>query len=112
MSKTAEATAAKRVALGEALLDEKLPGWRPKIERGSIWMKSFRSCILGQAKDAGSHPHPEALFDETLDELGDDGHGCEFAAAHGFGIYGYEDLVTFDMLREAWRDALEPTGAQ
>lgn len=48
MSSAYSIEAAKRVASGMELLDEKIPGWTKKIELESLNIAFSHDCILGQ----------------------------------------------------------------
>jgi hypothetical protein len=45
------ATVEERVAAGVQLLDEKVPGWRDKIEAGQLSLASCVDCVIGQVFD-------------------------------------------------------------
>lgn len=40
-----------RVMRGAALLDEKVPGWRERVNPDTLDMSSDRNCVLGQLYD-------------------------------------------------------------
>lgn len=72
-----------RVARGVALLDEKRPGWRDRIDLDALDMRSSRDCVLGQLyadHEDVDWPHRTAFHVGATELLGD----VEDAAAYGF----------------------------
>jgi hypothetical protein len=85
-----------RIATGVALLDEKSPGWREKVDGKMIAMNSHEWCVLGQA--FGS-------YEEGLDKLGLARTNYKSGTEFGFfplsvQILEIEDEI--DALTEGW----------
>jgi len=83
-------TAAKRVARGAALLDEKRPGWAAEIDLRKLDLASGRDCPLGQlwtAKLAGPPFRTDDAYMLGLEDL---------------GIYGDSDEYGFNRSEENW----------
>ena len=89
-------TMEQRVAAGAALLDQKNPGWRERINVEELQLWSRFQCILGQLY---------GVYETGLGALGaygNDGYNNEldWAIRHGFnGRFG-------DPLNEAWKREL------
>jgi len=45
----------ERIAKGAALLDEKAPGWRSRVDADTLEMSSCARCVLGQLDGRGDH---------------------------------------------------------
>ena len=91
----AEVTAgqlAERVAAGAALLDERAPGWRAKIDTAVLDLDSDERCILGQVFGG---------YVAGLESLG----GCR-AVPHGFCVEYPPDCAVVKQLTQAWREYL------
>jgi hypothetical protein len=88
------------VARGVALLDEKVPGWRTKIDLGELNVAGFYSCPLGQI--GGDFEHGAIL-------VGLQGRSRKYPE---FGFYLEDDGGgTFEELNAAWREAIAGGGA-
>jgi len=87
-----EREADRRVAAGAALLDEKVPGWRGKIDLETLNIADGHSCALAQV--SGS------TFNDGLAK-----YHIAGAPQYGFSIYD-RDEVSYAALNEAWARAL------
>lgn len=105
---TAADTVETRVALGAALLDERMPGWVDRVEVLTLDMSSSCRCVLGWVYAA---PEEEGLtaFGVGVRELGLD--SPEIQSAHGFDrLYGlvWEAATSdFEALRIEWIRVIE-----
>ncbi len=85
------------VARGVALLDEKVPGWREKINVETLDMGDYCICVLGQ--QFGD-------FGEGLSNLGFDLGDADLARNYGFQrLAGHSD-DEYQALTDAWREAI------
>lgn len=86
----AEFQYAERIERGAAFLDEKVPGWRDRIDLDVLDIGDCDRCILSQLEAWSVAPHAEAAhgFDLPLGEI---------------GIEGYAPLT------EEWRSYIEAT---
>lgn len=86
------------VERGAALLDEKRPGWRARVDLASLDLGSCSRCVLGQL--LGDY--------EDRVEIGLDDEGL--AAHHGF-VLGIDDnaLTGYKALTEEWREYIRET---
>jgi hypothetical protein len=97
-------TAADRVALGAALLDEKDPGWWLRIDLDTLALSSSCRCVLGQLcppeVQSAALQDPYFAYAEQLS-----GRTCshqdEWAIARGFTAQGRE--ITFADLTGEWK---------
>lgn len=105
--------ARRRVALGAALLDEKAPGWRERIDLKRFWIAESCDCIVGQTfgRQASGTGDPfeyglvELGLGEAIDEQ--DSSDCEYGFNAGSGTTN--DLyVSYGALQAAWVDLLDP----
>jgi len=91
--RTAAEWAAQAAAKGAAVMDQRKPGWRKRINLEAFSVASVRACVLGQ--NYGS-------FNVGMDALG---LGRVAAAEHGFiwppGQVDNDELIR--ALDEAWR---------
>ena len=92
MSEVTAGQLAERVAAGAALLDERAPGWRAKIDLAVLDLDSDTSCILGQVFGG---------YVAGLERLG----GCR-AVPHGFCVEYPPDGADAQQLTQAWREYL------
>jgi len=97
----------QRILAGWELLDNKVPGWRDKINKDKLRMDDERNCLLGQLF---------GTFRKGLAALGlDIGKPC----AHLYGFTAQQDvadfstgkrkerwLVTFEDLDKGWKEIL------
>lgn len=90
-------TIEESVALGAALLDERLPGWSEQVEIEELNMVSGAYCVLGQ------------VFGDYLDGVADlwesamnDVHRTDLAIEHGFDTEGGND--DYELLRAEWTE--------
>lgn len=82
------------VARGVALLDEKVPGWRERIDLSELNVAGFYSCPLGQV--GGDYEVGAKLVGLVVGPA---------TVEHGF--YLGEDVPgTFEELNAAWREAI------
>lgn len=84
-----------RVDLGAALLDEKVPGWRTKVDLDIFELRSTEDCILGQ------------VFGDYGVGTRELGLNREAQAAHGFDLkvedyLSDEEYYLFSLLEDAW----------
>ena len=94
------ATVAERVARGAALLDEKVPGWRERINLDTFAISSCERCILGQvygyyATGLGELRRPRSDPYSKAADL--------FAVSHGFMYSRHREVGE---LGDAWRAEL------
>ena len=94
MSEVTAGQLAERVAAGAALLDERAPGWRAKIDLAVLDLDSDSGCILGQVFGG---------YVAGLERI-----GRPQAAPHGFCAEypPEEDGVDVKWLTQAWREYL------
>lgn len=104
----------KEVKAGMALLDEKAPGWREKVNLDKLNMGGCVRCVLGQvygffddglvALSICKTETIEAQFDSALEE----------AEKYGFSI-GDTHLKNYRLdyaaLTQAWKEALSETSS-
>lgn len=84
----------ERVQRGAALLDEKLPGWRSKIDVDTLDIANPYNCIAGQL----GGPYQDGYV--TLRRLG-------LTYWHEGKEYGFEDRAeNYSALTEAWKQEL------
>lgn len=110
-------TAREAAARGAALLDEKDPGWRDRIDRDELDLRLPCGCIIGQ--DFGQR------FCEAPEDLSGDLDDPYVFGLHVLGL-NYEDEATYgfvapslfgtnpndaswDELQEAWVEILAAT---
>ncbi len=90
------------VARGMALLDEKVPGWRERIELRDLDMTDCQLCVLGQIfgdyMDGLDEVLPEALIALGRDIEADAGFELLHAGRDATGRYA--------VLADAWREAI------
>jgi hypothetical protein len=115
----------ERVARGAALLDERAPGWRRRIDWDAVDMSDCRACVLGQAVGLGlldvSGVTAEYVVERAGGMLGLTGRNSgylrgmfvlagdevldgDWDEAHGFEIGPYD---RYDDLEEAWLEEAE-----
>lgn len=118
---TGPKTAAEAVANGAQLLDEKVPGWWRKIDKGLIEMEHCDKCICGQlaldmydeAKRREIHPWVSrgGAFSSYYSYFLAEELGLEEDAEHGFSIqWDYdEDVLLYDWedLEAEWKLAID-----
>lgn len=93
-----------RVMRGLALLDEKVPGWRERVDPSRLDMTSDSECVLGQL--FGTYPYGcQTLGIVTRVE----------ATRYGFDATNHDgfnaDDAGLDALTDAWRAVLAPSPA-
>lgn len=91
-----------RVARGAALLDEKVPDWRTRVNPDTLHMSLNSACVIGQ------------LFGWYADGLRAlEITGRVQATRYGFDLVGSEEgtgaLQDFPALTDAWRAVLTST---
>jgi hypothetical protein len=105
---------AERIERGAALLDERAPGWRQRIDLEKLELSSCTTCVLGQV--AGS-TDPWGWREVRL------GFGLDYSAAedHGFSLTDSEylaiaddiedvnDVRAYRSLTDAWKQYIEAT---
>jgi hypothetical protein len=103
---------AERVSAGIALLDEKAPGWRDKINLATLNIRNTRECILGQVFKTGEDSW-QSGYDAGCEILGLEGCSCCSGTAelapvtYGFDADFSEDVdVEFDELQTEWERQL------
>jgi hypothetical protein len=72
------------VQAGVTLLDERVPGWRGRIDVDDLDLSSKRECVLGQL-----YGH----FQEGVQQLGIRHQTCAFGFATGGGGHEYTKLT-------------------
>jgi hypothetical protein len=78
------ATIAERVAAGEALLDERRPGWLQAIDLATLDLGSAFDCVLGQVYAGGDRSgYSAGMFELDLWDNGDLACGFYWTAADG-----------------------------
>lgn len=112
-------TAADRVSAGIALLDEKVPNWRDKVNIATLNIRHTRQCVLGQVFKTDDDSW-ESGYDVGIKALGLRGCKCcddgpLVAADYGFDAnmeVGDEPIdVQFDALQEEWERQLSLVSA-
>lgn len=91
-----ELTLDERVANGIAYLDERLPGWRERLDLSDLWMGDDCRCVLGQT--AGGYFN--ALHDLSITHEQSDRLGFSVFFFHDVNLLNYSDLTA------AWKRAL------
>lgn len=81
----------ERVRAGMALLDERVPGWRDRVNRRRLDLSSMRKCPLGQIYGS---------FATALDVL----HIAGMSNRYGFL---HDSQVSSGRLTSAWKRALK-----
>jgi hypothetical protein len=80
------------VARGVELLDEKVPGWRERIDPNALDMSDPARCVMGQIPELyGIHFGPRGSY-----------YG--FETHHGFETFQWPE--GYDALDIAWREAI------
>lgn len=87
---------AERIAKGAALLDEKAPGWRQRIDLEALDISFPTACVVGQAT---------GRYFATIEEWFGDGEEAQ-ALAHGFE---WEPAGDGSVLTGEWRQYIEAT---
>lgn len=97
-------TMADRVQRGVALLDQRVPDWRERIDVERLDMAVSAHCVLGQLNGGHRTPTP---YTAGLDALGLDYQGGE---EHGFELHGRGEradyLLAYVALRYLWVAAI------
>lgn len=92
----AERIVRRRVALGAALLDKEVPGWRKRINANTLSVRSLCNCPLGQLFQS----YANGCHSISLVTWGD-------FAEHGFdidiGIRDEDGNDLYDQLTNEWR---------
>ncbi len=84
------------VARGVALLDEKVPGWRERIDIETLDIESPQRCIVGQ---------PCGGYETAMRRFGLEPYGRGVGAHYGF--LSPDNLDWQDQrLEDAWREAI------
>lgn len=108
-----------RAARGAALMDEKRPGWRDRVDADRLQMCEPCGCIVGQdfrdewrnADETGEDAQDPYLY--GLAHLGlKDRFGDAMEIDHGFLADPWAErggVVTYDDLNEAWVEILAAT---
>jgi hypothetical protein len=92
--------ARERVARGAALLDEKEPGWRQKVNPELLEMRSECGCIIGQALD--DPVYARGLLRLGIDEEDEDSrHGFDVSPGEGWSWH-----ASYELLQQAWLELL------
>ena len=91
MSEVTAGQLAERVEAGAALLDERAPGWRAKIDTAVLDLNSDSRCILGQVFGG---------YVAGLESIGGR------AVRHGFCVEYPPDCAVVKQLTQAWREYL------
>ncbi len=108
---------AARVARGIALLDERIPGWRDRIDAARLDMREGArhpngcGCIGAQLCESGN-------WSDLIPELGgptfthtDHSFFMAWAAERGLTITWQQAGVEFEDLTAAWYEAIQPATA-
>lgn len=111
--------ARRRVALGAALLDEKRPGWRGRIDIAEMSIAEPCDCILGQTlfsdeERTAAFGDDIDLFDEGLRRLGLSYRSLDSDdAEYGFnaGVGSVRVFVSYAALQAAWEELLAPVAS-
>ena len=98
------ATVKERVTYGAALLDEKKPGWREKIDLEILAISSCRYCVLGQIY----HEFISGMVLLDLDRDGLEEHGFIWhpRSSEGCFVTSYELESEIVRLDEAWKEEI------
>lgn len=88
-----------RVGRGAALLDDKQPGWAPRIDVPTLDINDEYHCVLGQVYKPGLHQSGYAAGLNALN-----GTSVLNTQAHGFNIDNPGDDAR---LLPLWREAIE-----
>lgn len=99
----------EQVIKGAAVLDEKVPGWRDKIDPDTLDLESLEDCVLGQLfpleeserMDYGTAwgKGMKTLFPNYLDTNEHIEYGFECDSGNG---------QTYEELTAAWKEYLAP----
>jgi hypothetical protein len=91
-----------QIARGVMELDERVSGWRGYVDTGTLNMKSFVSCVLGQIGNATGHYDYHGTM-EHLEWTDNDG------VVMGFTLPWVErgDQHLWDTLTREWRAVLD-----
>jgi hypothetical protein len=95
-----------RVARGVALLDEKRPGWRTRVNPDTLDMADDFKCVLGQLYQA----YLIALSALKINRVQASRYGFD-AVTDEHRLWDTVD-AEIDALTEAWRAVLTPTPAE
>jgi len=91
---------ADRVSAGIALLDEKVPNWRDKIDLETLNLRNTRNCVLGQVFKTPEDSW-QSGYDAGREILELEGCGCCEDAGPSPAEYGFDvDLFYIDDLDE------------
>lgn len=99
-----------RVDKGIAFLDEKVPGWRDKINRETLEVYSPCSCIIGQLYSGH--------YCQGLTQLGIPAEGQHAEEYLGFDIECDQGPISlhrshgYAVLTQIWKDKLQRKGEQ
>lgn len=110
-------TTEERVARGAALLDERVPGWRERLDVGALDVSSIRNCPVGQAFELSEidvWDSAVVAYRRALRDLGAPSRGqgeyfessmYEWAVEHGFDALRVEHTLNYGYLAvtRAWR---------
>jgi len=88
---------AERIERGAAFLDEKVPGWREKIDLDKLDIRASSHCVVGQATDDYFANVEDSWFGEDF---------YDAAVAHGFEWDLDDDA---EDLTAEWRQYIEAT---
>lgn len=114
---TAVESAEQAVRKGIALLDEKVPDWRSKIDWREFDIAYADKCVLGQV--FGWQKNGDSGFEHGLIEFGlacCNGTCCAQEGKPSANLYGFttscQDDHTFEQLQDAWIKLATPCGSE
>jgi hypothetical protein len=93
---------AERIQRGAALLDEKAPGWRQRVDLDRLEMSECTTCVLGQLDGRGERPWWPIVERFGLD------FWVEEDVKHGFAIDA-DTVDDYSALTAEWRQYIEAT---
>jgi hypothetical protein len=101
-------TPEQRVARGVALLDERVPDWRERIDTDRLDMVDGTACVVGQLQRSFD-PEDWSPWHHGLERLGLSAEADYDAHAHGFITetdYAWMDRDGTEALRDLWIKAI------
>lgn len=103
----------EEIKAGMALLDEKVPGWREKVNPQQLNMAYCFTCILGQVFGEYTHglkrlgiADDEEVYSEFDPETNEQAQNLGFQSKVHNGIW-----LDYDYLNKAWKEALSETSS-
>ena len=99
----------KKIAMGMALLDEKLPGWENQVDLQRLALNDCRRCVVGQLCGDDSYTAYQTFWHQLrVWEIGD---SLSQAREYGFALWEGsldDNLIPpeYTTLTAEWRDAI------